>query len=562
MASHKGYDREFYTLDGLAMKTGRSLNIAKGQFAVVDMESTQNQRGLSVISSFAGLPKSRKLEMRMGVAPIGVNRSQSNKAMATQIFKISDVVGLRVDAPKTKEAVGDHLRIGFDGLDITTAIKLQNGDNESIEIVLTGQAIGMLGYTNAQATVNLYLEAPNTGAFTDQEIVERAISTFNDLKLMGNVPITNYVKAKAVNSLAVAAVGTASTFFKLILTDDGNYSALAKVQAQYPDFQVKLEGSLGGVSTYVLLASAVTVLPAYVITTTSTIPDCDVCPEGYTLVEGLCTSIETSSYAWTPGESCTSSTEAYTITLADPDCGDNRLADLQAAFPELTIVVGTTAGCLTSFTTTVETNVVCEDCSTIITELYESITPGDFEQISWTKTPKVYNAAALMGIDFKATIQKFLGDEQFKDNMPAVFSSVRLNVAGGLPFVNESFSKGRKNRFNVKLLQRAQEPENYGFNFLDWENRSNRYFTGRQRFEGNNYGNLVLGLESHTKPGVQYVDYILDVRSTRFAQGFSGEVTENFHYHVFAEVGKHKDVEDILNALAASVGVETVQAYS
>lgn len=663
MGSHKGWDRHFMTIEGLTMKTGRSLNIAKGQFAVVDMNSTQNQRGLEVISSFGSLPKNRKLELRLGVAPIGVNRSQSNKAEATQPFKISEVVGLSVDAPNVKGIGVDHFRIGFDGLNASTAIVLQNGDNESIEVVLTGEAIGMLGYKDATATVTLYLEAPNEGSFNNQEIIENAVETFNRMTLMGGVPITNYVKANAVNSLGTTPTGDAYTFFKLILNDNGDATSLAKVQAQYPNFEVKNEPTLGETSTYVILAPSATVLDDYETTIVSTIPDCDECPAGYTLVDGLCTNATVTEYAWVEGEECTASEDTYTITLADTDCGDNRLAELQAAYPELTITVAsvpsvnssrtvtltgtsgtanvnvggvdylatfatnltttannfvtthaaailtatgatvtanagvltfvdattgfpaititnattnlagtlgtvtvvpspTTGGCLTTYSTTVTTDVVCEDCSPVITGLFTSVAPNDFDQVAWTKAPKVYDPNALMGIDFKSTTQVFLGDEQFRDSMPAIASSVRLNITGGLPEVNESFTVGRNNRMPVKLISRAQEPENYGFNFWDWENRSNQHFLGRQRFEDNNYGNWVLGQESHLKPGAQYVDYILSVRTVRFAQSFTGELVENFNYHIIAEVGRHQDVEDILNALATAAGIPTVQAFS
>ena len=662
MASHKGWDREFYTSEGLAMKTGRSLNIARGQFAVVDMGSIQNQRGLEVISSFGALPKNRKLEMRMGVSPKHVNRSQSDKAMATQPFMISEVKGLRVDSPKVKGVEVDHFRIGFDGLNPDTIFKLQNGDNEMIEIILTGQAIGMLGYTNAQATLQLYLEAPNTGEFTDQEIFERAVKTFNEMTLMGGVPVTNYVKASIVNSNAVANTGTNYSFFKLNLKDNGDETSRGRVQAQVPGFDVKTEGNFGGTSTYVILAPTGTSIPDYTEKVTSTIPDCDECPTGYSLVAGLCTKNTTTTYAWEAKETCVAKQETYSITLADPKCGTNRLADLQANYPDLVIAVSTlpsndserkvtltgTSGtanvavggtnylatfttnlattasnfvtthaaallvegvevtattgvlnfkaltqgfptititgattnlsgtvaavavipsdpsgaCLTNYTTSVMTNVVCADCSPEITGLFESEAPKDFEQKSWRKTNKVYDEAALMSIDFKSTVQTFFADEQFRDTIPTMFSSVRLNVTGGLPFVNESFKKGRQNRIPVTMLSRAQESENYGFNFQDWENRSNQHFLGRQRFENNAYGNWVLGQESNLKQGAQYVDYAVDVRTTRFAQSFGGEVVENFTYHIFAEVGKHKDIEDILNALATAAGIPTVAAYS
>src|SRR5690606_9866161 len=103
MASHKGWDRSIVVTSVLS--EGRSLNLAraKGQFGIVDKESIPTKDGLKVISSFDGLPKDRTLELRVGKAPIGVNRSQSDKAWASLPFKISEVVGLKVDAPKVSD---------------------------------------------------------------------------------------------------------------------------------------------------------------------------------------------------------------------------------------------------------------------------------------------------------------------------------------------------------------------------------------------------------------------------------------------------------------------------
>lgn len=665
MGSHKGRDIHMFTIEGLTMASGRSLNLTKGQFGVVDMESVPTSRGSAVISNFAGVGVDRKVELRLGIAPIAVTRSQSNKAYSTQAFKISDIVGLAVEAPKTKGIQTDEFRLGYDGLNPDTAIVLANGDNEVIEVNLEGKPIGLLGYSNAKAVVKLYIEAPNTGSFTNQEIIEGAVKTFNNLKLMGGVPVTNYVEATTVNSESVAMTGTDYKFFKLSLKDFGDYTALAKVQAQYPTYEVKKETYLNNTSTYVILAPAATVLDDYTETVTSTLPECAECPEGYTLTNGLCVNATTTTTVWTSGDVCKVGAETYTIVLADTKCGDNRLAELQAAYPDLTITVAsattdkstraitltgtdgtaniniagvdylatfnidleTTAedfvaahaatilaatgavvtslagvitvtdltvgfpaitstnatltldategavtvvsaavagGCMTTYTTTVTTNVVCEECSPILNDIFVSEKPEAFQMVDWVGAPKVYSATALMGINFKAKAQILAGNEQFRDDLPFIATSVRMSISGGEPTVSESFSVGRQNRMAVKLISIAQEPESMGGDLYDWEARGKSYFgsVNASRLEGNNYGKWILGEETHINPTAQYVDYVLSVRSVRFAQSFGGEVVENFNYHIMAEVGKHAGIETILNALATKAGVATVAAYS
>lgn len=663
MASHKGWDRHFVTIEGLTMQNGRSLNLAKGQFGVVDMESTPTSRGNQVVSNFASLPLSRKLELRLGLAPLGVTRSQSNKSLSSKAFKISEVIGLRVDAPKQKGIPVDEFRLGYNGIEDSSALEFENGDNEVIEINMEGKALGLLGANGGCYTVKLYLEAPNEGSFTNQEIVEKAVDTFNNMTLLGGVSIKNYVEATPVNSEAVALVGADYTFFNLTLKDNGDATSLALVQAQYPNNEVKLETNSGGYSTYVILAPAATTLTPFRQTAVSQLPGCD-CPEGYTLTAGLCVSdADPITTAWVAGNTCKASSQVYTLILADDECGVNKLTKLQAAYPDLTITVAasassksrraitltgtsgtaninaggtnylavfntdltttannfvtsnaasilsdtgavvtaaagvisfsddtagfvgltvagatgnlggtlgavtvinnpTTGGCMTTYSTTVVTDVVCEECSPILNALFTSEAPEPYEEVSWKKAPKVYSATAKMGINFKSKAQIFAGDENYRDSTPFIASPVRIRISGGEPTVSESFTVGRKNRMPVKIISIAQEPESFGGDLYDWEDRSNVFFTGRSRFEDNNFGNWALGQESHLKPTAQYVDYVLTVRINSYAQSFSGELHETFNFHILAEVGRHAQIQTILNSLATKAGIPTVTAYS
>lgn len=56
-------------------------------------------------------------------------------------------------------------------------------------------------------------------------------------------------------------------------------------------------------------------------------------------VASICTSLATTATEWVAGESCNATTETYQIILPDTECGSNRLAELQAAYPDLGVVV-------------------------------------------------------------------------------------------------------------------------------------------------------------------------------------------------------------------------------
>lgn len=691
MASHKGWDRAVVATS--VVKQGRSLNLAraKGAFGVVDMESVPTKDGLKVISSFAGLAQDRKLQLRLGKAPISVNRSQSDKAWSSETFAIADVKALRVDAPKTSDFDTDEFIIGYNGFDDDSALTFQNGDNEELDLELSGEAMGVLGYENAKVNLKLYFEAPNTGSFTNQEIVENAVERLKRKQLIGGVPITKYLDIKPVNSSNPASVsGTDSAFFNLVLEDDGDYTALALVQSQYPDAKVVRSNRDDDNSTYTIIAVPQETVTAgsfvvgqeYTITTVgdtdfqaigasadevgirfvatgvgtgtgtatevrladyskfkaSKIKGCDDCPAGYSelsdgfvyaitledagadetdAVEGLAGAVADSAVkvsqndgvgvytvvtddavtdaeldafvtanptavvelasedvaelcspdnlvttAWVEGETCTAIGDTYTITLADNDCGENFLSEINAAYEDLTITVSSQNACQTRYTTTVLTDIVCEECDAEFRDLFISEAPEPYQLVEWEKAAKTYSDSALMGIKIKGKQAILSGEEQFRDDMFFMATSTRIKVAGGYPTtVSESFNAGLNGRFAVKVLSIAEEPENWGGNLREFEDISKRYWEGVSRHEGHNYAKWVLGEETNLKGTSPYVDYILTVQITSHSQSFSELKNETFYYHVFVEPGKHQEVEDVLNALAAKAGVKPVQAY-
>jgi hypothetical protein len=560
MASHAPQTLFFVTNQGSVSTTGGSTRIAKGQLGLVDKGGVPTAAGLPVVTTVTPIAtdRNRLYELRLGIAPLTPTRSQSNKAYSTVPFKLSEIVDVKVNYPKLGLSV-DEFIIGYNGINPDTALVMSNGDNEVIDITLSGEAIGMLGYPEAKVTVKLYLEAPNTGTFTMHEIVEKGVERLKNVTLVGGVSILNYIDITPVNSTNPSSVtGTNFTFFTLELEDKGNHTALGLVQAQYPGLVVKRESfrpgtATSGTSTYVVIASSApsdfALVTGYVSDT-----DCDGIPD---------TSLSEAKVAWAEGKECTAIEKKYTIQLRDTECGDNRLAELEEAYKDLDIIVSLdgddneiSGACQTQYETTVLTSVVCEDCSPLLRDLFVAEAPAPFSGIHWTPEATTYDGTALMGIHLKGKVNIFAGGEEYRDELPFVYSSTRLSIANAAPgMVSESFNIGTNGRFAVKLMSIATEPEAMGGQFYDMEERTRVYFENRQRLAGNNYGKLALGQESHLKPTAQYVDYVVRVRTNRFAQSFSGEVVENFDYHILVEAGYAGDVHSLLTTLAAGNGI-------
>lgn len=420
--AYKAKDQYFPALvEGNVRTTGGSLTLGVGELAFVDISRT-TKNGVIILDDFTPLAPTAKLAIRMGEPKSNVSRSEDNKAISTIPFTLKDVTNIYVDAPQKEGIDVDDFIIGFNGED-GSEIDMDNAENEVIEVCLEGDLMGMIGLPARKHIARLNLTAPINGTkgtdWTMHELVENAFLELKNYKLPGNINITDYVDVMLVNSENPASLpGTASTFYSLVVSDEGTESALGAVQAQYPGLEVKKLKWEKGDTTYSTIGTS---LPtAYQEKADFILKGCDDCPAGYSALEqgfvyqvtfendaadelatvqalpgatggtatlidtdgdintysvvtddaltqgeidtfvtanatavitlaatdvvALCESATPASIAWVAGDSCNSTTEAYKITLKDTECGDSRLAELQGAFPDLSIVEdGTTS---------------------------------------------------------------------------------------------------------------------------------------------------------------------------------------------------------------------------
>lgn len=434
MSLQKSQDRVFVTIDGSIMTSGGSLNLADGQIAVVDNTAKPTQNGKKVLSAFSGLEKDKQFKLQLGKPNVGVSRSITDKAYESIPFTLAEIKDFKVYAPKNKGIKTDEFIIGYNGK-AGTEIVLKENTSDVIDITLSGDAMKVLGYAEGMVTVSLYLEYPylnedgtcidcEGGVPTMQEIIEKAVERFKKMTLLGGVPITDYVEVLPVNSLSPSLADISDevgyTFYSLTLVDRGDFTALGRVQAQYPAYEVKRTDRLGDEqSVYTIVAPTGTSLADYEASLASLIKGCADCPAGYTELEAgiiysveieddgadltttvddlpgfvtgtvvkvaqvdgvgtytlvtddeitdaeietfkaasavkgtatitlvgdvvaVCANTTTDDTAWAAGEECVAIPEVYRITLSDDECGEDKLAALSAAYPELTIVIDT-----------------------------------------------------------------------------------------------------------------------------------------------------------------------------------------------------------------------------
>lgn len=647
MGLFKAYDTHFVTVEGLTKTSGGGGNLANGQVGVVNLSKGATKDGAIIVGDFDGLSKRDQLQLRMGKPQVGVTRSLNNKPYTSPYsFTLDNILDVRVDAPKMQGQKVDDFIIGYDGTD-GTEINLENGDNLAIQLNLSGNALGRLGYKDSCTTVQIQLEAPNTGVkattavpnageWTVQEIVEKGVAEFINNKLIGDTPLTDLVDIIAVNSENEALVAN-TQFYNLSLPVEGTFADLGKVQAQYPTLDIKQTEVSEDFVTYTVIADS---LPqAYVKSGYSLLKGCKDCPAGYTeitdgfvyqvvldgptdqttVVQALpgaelssailnatnegqtfysvvtddalteaeveafltanagssiekisedivdfCQDPTTTSTAWIAGKNCTTTTETYTIRLADDECGSNKLSKIQATYEDLTITASASTLCQTTYTTSVTTNVVCDECSDEFRALFLSEAPSDFEYSSWTKAPKAYNGLAKMGIRFRGKNTILSASEDILDDISPIYDSVRLSVVGGYPInINESYNFGtEEGRLAVKLISRFEPAQNLGMNLRCFEEAGRVWFNGTTKHTGNNYAKYVFGDETRFDGTRQYVDYVITTQTKRTQGGVQQQVNQKIDNHIWVPVGKHESIEDLVNAIATAAGLPPVKAFA
>lgn len=284
----------------------------------------------------------------------------------------------------------------------------------------------------------------------------------------------------------------------------------------------------------------------------------------------VCTPPAGATTAWSSSavRTCYTSTQDFDLLLPDTECGTSRLAELQAAYPDLTISeVGSSDDfCRRIYRTSIATKEVCEECDVIYQDFYtvdEADKPSDYDQHPWTTAEKSYSASAKMGIRFRAKEQIFGGDEEYRDEIPFIYEATRLSLVGGFPTMrNLSYNVADEDRMNVTLLSRYQPPKNLGGHMRIFEDQSMSWFEDKHRHYGNNYAKTVFGERTLLDATRQYVDIALTIQTDRTVSMPTQAQRQKITYHFIAAVGDHEPVENMLNDLAAAAGIDPVVVYN
>ena len=319
-----------------------------------------------------------------------------------------------------------------------------------------------------------------------------------------------------------------------------------------------------------------------------------------TQVQTSCRLETTVTEPWVEVLVCEYAARNFNITLPDTICGDDRLAELQAAYPDYTVSIETnyqvpnpafdpllpvdpvtnpetvpaaTAGiaCTTMYLLEgVPTNYVCEECDPVFKDYFKPVlAPAPYQGIAWEPVEtgtEDEDVDCLCGIEIETNTFEWCADESLQDSWGSHRSYIHVHATGGyITNFDEAAPEGEKihKERDPKYRQRGNVPTNYGSCFRKHETSSLNHFLGDFNYDMYDYqGRLLRDSVSLIDPCKHYIDYVVQVEDTQFARG-NGKKTERVcNYHFIVEHGQQAVLEGELNKLAVAGGLKPLNTIA
>lgn len=353
--------------------------------------------------------------------------------------------------------------------------------------------------------------------------------------------------------------------YKLQLKDsDCSGSQLAELQAYYPQLTIE-EGVPSGNATQA-------------VTLTGTGGTANVVVNGVEYLATFATDLTTTANNFVTAHAADILEATGAVVTAA--LGVITFADLAEGFPVVTVANVTTnlagtvgaidyvatasvGGCQRVYSTTVVTNLVCDECSDIFLQPFVSKAPEDYNFASWEEIAEPVDSDAKMGIRITGKPFTIIPTDISYDQIPFIETSASINVSGGyVEEVNFSFDPVFSKIFSVTRFSRKQDRDSLGYHLLFLEKQSRAFFDGELTHNDNLYAKHVLGEESVIKFDKQYVQYAVTVQDSKPSQSMGRHSDIAMEYSIWAELGQHAAVEAYVNKIAVKAGLDPVQALA
>lgn len=274
--------------------------------------------------------------------------------------------------------------------------------------------------------------------------------------------------------------------------------------------------------------------------------------------QAFCENETPETHAWVECGECEASTAKYRIMVPD-DCNGSRLAEIQAAYPQLTITQVVNQNCVSVFETTVETTLSCDEgCNpALVQQVFTSEAPRKFGLDNYwypVEAEGVEGATTKCGFEIKGKPIVMNPGESMIDDLPFIMTSSRvISLSGGYPIDYSMNSIVPRGTWSVLRLERAQDLDNLGGHLREWEQKGRFYFLDEKPYRSEISRNLT-GTQSRLHGLTQYSTMYVRVEKDNKAGMNSKEYTY-MDYRILVPFGRTTELEEVFRNLAGAAGV-------
>lgn len=629
MPHNQSYMQVFVTNTPTLLANGATVeNIGVGQVGILDAKTN------TAVSS-PTYAKNKALKLVWGTPDLGdlpMHAGVPNENEYSKLIKGKLLTNFQGKAAKTGQT--EIWTVGNSGdVSDTDTLFAKIGEVKHLFIKLTGGPIDKLfstqGITRQFSTVVRSTAPDCDDPCTDVDcrlLAADLVKQINADPLIG-VPIgasgkKPLIKASVITQCASPAAGDTDTdyIFELRVCDTRDDIALGIVQSQYPDDVVKRIGVEGANSVYQIISDTNSAPDNFTNEAFTVIPNCDVCPSGYTAVasgsyayqivrsdagtagalttlksdygitgdelasrvnyefgsstyivtslttltasgqdtltlindnlQGSCVLTDPTEVEWAANGTLTKYGKTFRLTIADSVCGESRLADIQAAFPSLTVAdVDTDGDCVHTYETTVYSQPVEVGCSK---DQLVWVVPQAFEGIEWVPVTTLADEGdCLCGIKLEvAFVNRVTGECTF-DHFPYEAETIHIQVSNFNPDYNASPEEAV---WSVKKIQAYQHPAGFGAVVRKLEKESKGYALRERSFDP--VVREIEGYSFQAKPEEYYDEYVLSFDFGYKVGGWAETYSDPYRLHVFFPQGQGKNFEAAINGYIASAALQ------
>lgn len=345
--------------------------------------------------------------------------------------------------------------------------------------------------------------------------------------------------------------------YEIILPDDkcGN-DRLAELQNNYPDLTIAIADSANSTRTVTLTGSSGTAninvdgnnyLATYATSLTVTAADF----------------VTTHAATLLADENVTVTSAGAVLTFVGPTATINGIT-ITNATTNLAGTLGTASvlpfqqACHTKYTTTVISNLVCEECDPIFKDTFITEAPEMFDVYEWTlvaDATTLPNGNCKCGIRIKSRPFRIAPDEALRGKLNFVESSAMVRASAGFPEeIREGIGRIPEGAYTHKYITHRADRTHLGGHLLSKEAEAFAYHFGDPK-RHDYLGNMLNGKTSLIQDlFAQYVAYYIEVQPENYEGGFGNTAKRGINYVIWAEVGKHQAIQTMINKLAGESG--------